>query len=431
MESLWQHNTTLPHFEPLRGDISVDVLVIGGGLAGLLTAYKLTKEGIDCVLVEKGKLCSQTTAHTTAKITSQHGLIYQKILKSYGEEYAKAYYIANQNSVKNLVDLCREAGFDIEIKDNFVYSTDKYEINKELDALEALGIPYIYKEDVPLPLKTSGAVGFRNQAQLNPLELVKHICKELRIFENTRVTEMIGTTAKTEFGKITAKKVVVATHFPFINKHGSYFLKLYQHRSYIVALEGAEKLSEMYVDNNKKGLSFSTFQGLLLLGGGGHRTGKKGGNYRELTEFKDKHYPHTKEVFRWAAQDTISLDGIPYIGIYSKNTPDLYVATGFNKWGMTSSVLSADIICSDILDKPKEYAKIFSPSRGILKPQLAVNSFEAVKNIITPTTKRCPHLGCALKYNKDEHSWDCACHGSRFDTRGKVLDGPANGDITG
>ena len=122
MESLWQHNTTLPHFEPLRGDISVDVLVIGGGLAGLLTAYKLTKEGIDCVLVEKGKLCSQTTAHTTAKITSQHGLIYQKILKSYGEEYAKAYYIANQNSVKNLVDLCREAGFDIEIKNlSFTY----------------------------------------------------------------------------------------------------------------------------------------------------------------------------------------------------------------------------------------------------------------------------------------------------------------------
>jgi len=429
MESLWQHSIKLPAFDSLQREISTDVLVIGGGLAGLLTAYKLTENGIDCVLVEKDCIANATSAHTTAKITAQHGFIYHKILKSYGKEYAKAYYTANHNAAESLLCLCNQVSCKTELKDNFVYSTDAYETDKELEALEQIGIPVLYKDDVPIPIKTSGAIGFANEAQFNPLELVEHISKELKIFENTKVVEMVGTTAVTDKGKIKAKKVVVATHFPFINKHGSYFLKLYQHRSYIIALENAPKLREMYVDNNKKGLSFSSFGDLLLLGGGGHRTGKNGGCYNELYRIKEKHYKDARMVFRWAAQDTISLDGIPYFGNYSKSTPDLYVITGFNKWGMTSSMVGADIICSDILCKPKEYAQVFSPSRSILKPQLLLNGFESIKNLITPTAKRCPHLGCALKYNHTEHSWDCACHGSRFDEKGSVLNGPANGDI--
>ncbi|MBE6737527.1 MAG: FAD-dependent oxidoreductase [Ruminococcaceae bacterium] len=426
MKSLWQYECKLPSFESLKGDISTDVLIIGGGIAGILTAYKLCEKGINCVLLEKDRICRKTTAHTTAKITAQHGFIYHKILKSYDKDYAKAYYTAHKRAAEKLMSLCSEAGCNIEIKDNFVYSNDRYKIEKELEALSKIGVPYLYKDNVPLPVKAAGAIGFSNEAQFNPLELINHISQKLRIFENTKVEEMLGTTAKTNKGKVKAKKVVVATHFPFINKHGSYFLKLYQHRSYILALANAEAPKEMFVDNDKKGLSFSSFGELLLLGSGGHRTGKQGGNYNELRQFKDKHYPHSKEVFRWAAQDTISLDAVAYIGNYSKNTPDLYVATGFNKWGMTNSMLSADIISSDILGKPKEYAEVFSPSRCIIKPQLFLNSFESIKNLLTPTTKRCPHLGCALKYNKAEHSWDCPCHGSRFSEAGKILDGPAN-----
>ena len=425
-KSLWQNQTTLPCFDSLKSDVTTDVLIIGGGLAGLLTAYKLTEKGVDCILVEKNRICSSTTANTTAKITAQHGFVYNKILKSYSEDYAKAYYIANKTALENLTDLCTQAKCKIEIKDNFVYSTDKYEIEKELEALQRIGIPAIYKEEVPLPFKVSGAVGFKNQAQFCVLELVKYISKNLRIYENTKVEEMIGTTAKTAKGKIKAKKVVVTTHFPFINKHGNYFLKLYQHRSYIIALKNAVKLKEMYVDNDKKGLSFSTFGDYLLLGGGGHRTGKQGGSFSELKKFETLHYPDSKEVFRWAAQDTISLDHIPYIGNYSKSTPDLYVATGFNKWGMTSSMLAGEIIYSEITGSPKPYAKIFYPSRRTLKPQLFANGFETLKNLATPTARRCPHLGCALKYNKAEHSWDCPCHGSRFDENGKILEGPAN-----
>ena len=223
--------------------------------------------------------------------------------------------------------------------------------------------------------------------------------------------------------------MVVATHFPFINKHGSYFLKLYQHRSYILALSNAEKIDDMYVDDDKAGMSFSSFGGFLLLGGGGHRTGKKGGSFNELRAFKETHFSDVEESFAWAAQDTMSLDSIPYIGNYSKNTPDMYVCAGFNKWGMTSSMVSAEIISSEILGEKKDYAPVFSPSRSILKPQILVNGFESAKNLLVPSVKRCPHLGCALKYNKAEHSWDCACHGSRFSQSGKVLDGPANGDL--
>ena len=125
----------------------------------------------------------------------------------------------------------------------------------------------------------------------------------------------------------------------------------------------------------------------------------------------------------------MSLDSVPYIGQYSKNTPDFYVATGFNKWGMTSSMVAAELLTDLILGKPNDFADLFSPSRSMLRPQLAVNGFESVVGLLTPSKKRCPHLGCALKYNKAEHSWDCPCHGSRFSESGRVLDNPANGNL--
>ncbi len=429
MKSLWQESTDIPVSEKLSGDISTDVLVIGSGMAGLLTAYFLSEKGIDCVVLEKDRICSATTAYTTAKITALHGLCYSRILKSYGKEYAQMYYKANSLAVEGIKKLCQKAEAVVEEKENFVYSFNQNKLYEEINALEALNVPYVYTETLPLPVTASGAVGFENQGQFNPLKLARFLKKGLKIFENTWVKEMKGTTAVTPFGKVTAKKVVVATHFPFINKHGSYFLKLYQHRSYVLALKNAGSLEGMYVDNSKGGYSFSSFGDFLLLGGGGHRTGKGGGSFNELRAFKDEQFKDAQEAFAWAAQDTISLDGIPYIGKYSKNTPDMYVITGFNKWGMTSSFLGAEIICADILGKEKDYAPVFSPSRSILKPQLFVNGFESAKNLITPTLKRCPHLGCALKYNKYEHSFDCACHGSRFSEKGKVLDGPANGDL--
>lgn len=429
MESVWQ-KTELPEFPELKGDIHTNVLIIGGGMAGILTAYMLHQNGVKYVLAEKGRICSRITANTTAKITFQHGLIYDRILKSGGVEKAQKYLKANMAAFDKYAGICADIDCDYEIKDNFVYSTDnRKKLEDEADALRKIGYHAEMCESIPIPVKNVGALKFSSQAQFNPLKFVSAIAGGLNIYENTFVREMLGNTAVTDNGRIYAEKIIVTTHFPFINKHGSFFLKLYQHRSYVLALEGAESVNGMYVDEDHTGFSFRNYGDLMLLGGGGHRTGKKGGNWDELRAFSDKHYPNAREKYFWAAQDCMSLDGIPYIGQYSKSTPNLYVASGFNKWGMTGAMAAAITLSNMILGGSNEYADVFDPSRSILKPQLLVNGFESAKNLMTISEKRCPHLGCALKWNAAEHSWDCPCHGSRFSEGGEVLDNPANGNL--
>lgn len=428
MKSIWQKTTELPSFPVLEGDVKTDVLIIGGGITGILTAHLLKENGVECMLVEKHKICEGTTGHTTAKITFQHGLIYQKILASDGVETAHKYLQANRLAFDKYAQLCGEIDCDYERKNNFVYSVeDRKTLEQEMSALSKIGYNAQLCEKLPLPIKTVGAVMFPEQAQFHPLKFLSVIAQELPIYENTFVKEMRGNTAITDRGTIRAKNVIVTTHFPFINKHGSYFLKLYQHRSYVIALENAQNVDGMYVDESKTGLSFRNYGDYLLFGGGGHRTGKQGGNWTELRQFARRHYPSSTEYCYWAAQDCISLDGMPYIGQYSDRTTRLFTASGFNKWGMTGAMLSAILLCDMVQGKKNEYADVFSPSRSILKPQLFVNGFEAAANMLSITNKRCPHLGCALHWNSAEHSWDCACHGSRFDENGKVLDNPANG----
>ena len=427
---MWKATASLPEFPELVGDVRTDVLIIGGGIAGILTAYLLHEKGVRYVLVEKGRICSGTTGNTTAKITFQHGLIYDKILKSDGTEAARKYLAANRAAFDKYAELCGKTDCDYEIKDNYVYSTDdRRKLEKEVEALEKIGYIADLCENVPLPIKTVGAVKFPDQAQFNPLKFLSSVAEGLNIYENTFVREMRGNTAVTDKGKIHADTVIAATHFPFINKHGSYFLKLYQHRSYVIALENAQDVNGMYVDECDTGLSFRNYEGLLLLGGGGHRTGKKGGNWAELRAFAAKKYPDSREKHFWATQDCMSLDGIPYIGRYSAKTHGFYVASGFNKWGMTGSMTAAMLLSDMILGKRNGFASVFDPSRSIVKPQLFINGAEAVCNLLTPSKKRCPHLGCALKWNEAERSWDCPCHGSRFTEYGRVLDNPANGDL--
>ena len=430
MVSLWQRTSELPNFERLNQDIKTDVLIIGGGMAGILCAYMLCQAGIDYALVEAQTICSGITKNTTAKITSQHGLIYDKLICEFGEKKAKLYLKANQEGLGKYRELCRNIDCGFEEKDAYVYSLDnRAKIQKEISALQKLGFPAELSDKIPLPFSVAGAVKFKNQAQFNPLKFVSAISKELNIYEHTTVRELIGTTAITEHGRITAKKIIVATHFPFLNKHGSYFLKLYQHRSYVIALENAPNVQGMYLDEAQKGMSFRNYENLLLIGGGDHRTGKKGGNWKELRDFAKRHYPNATEKYHWATQDCMTLDGVPYIGRYSGSTTDLYVATGFNKWGMTSSMVSAILLSDMLKGKDNPYLEVFSPSRTVLCPQLAANAFEAVVNLLTPTTKRCPHMGCALKWNPLEHSWDCPCHGSRFSEAGQLIDNPATGDL--
>lgn len=433
MESIWEKEVTMPEFPALENDIKTDVLIIGGGIAGILTAYFLKQTGIDCVLVEKNRICSGTSGHTTAKITLQHGLVYSKLMDSFGREKTWQYLQANKQAVEQFAHICKNVDCSFERKDSFVYSRDdKRKLEQELEALHKLGYDARFTDTPLLPFQTVGAVCCPKQAQFQPLKFLSYIAKDLTVYEHTFVREMVGNTAITENGKIKADYVIVTTHFPFINKHGSYFLKMYQHRSYVLALRGAEpkslQVDGMYLDEDKKGLSFRNYGDILLLGGGSHRTGKKGGNWEELRRFAMQYYPQAKEVCAWAAQDCMTVDDMPYIGRYSGRTQRLYVATGFNKWGMTGAMVSAQLLRDMLTDRDNPFVEVFSPSRNMVKLQLFVNMFEAVKNLLTPVPRRCPHMGCALKWNEAERTWDCACHGSRFSEEGRVIDNPANGE---
>ncbi len=430
MRSIWNESTTLPEFPCLEGAVRTQVLVIGGGLTGILCAHFLKQAGIDCLLAEARELCGGTTGNTTAKITSQHGLCYHRIRKLRGLEAARQYYAANQQALEEYSRLARKLDFGFERRDSFVYALDgQGKLQRELEALQAIGAPAQLVQQTQLPFTVAGALRFPSQGQMNPLPLAAGLAKPLPIYTHTPVNAYDGKYFHTPRGRIYAEKTIVATHFPVWNKHGLYPLKMIQHRSYVLALENVPPVNGMYVDAAQGGLSFRDHGDVLLLGGGSHRTGKKGGGWAELESFAGVYYPKGVIRARWATQDCMSLDGIPYIGRYGAHAPNMYVATGYNKWGMTSAMVAARLLTDLVQGRENPYQALFDPGRGMYLPKLAANGLHALGNLVTPTTPRCPHLGCALKWNSQEHSWDCPCHGSRFGEDGQLLEGPATDDL--
>lgn len=437
MKSLWEQEVVLPSFPQLEGEKTTDVLIVGGGMAGILCAYFLQKQGVKYCLVEGGQIAGRETGHTTAKITAQHGLIYHEIAERYGLEAAAKYYDVNQAAVEQYSRLCKGIDCDWEEKDNYVYSVkNRNKLEREIDVLERIRGQAYFTDVLPLPFGTCGAVCFPEQAQFHPLKFIKGIVRGLEIYEKTKVMGFEEYT-KAGFRKVRlsggatvyAKNIIITTHFPMVNKHGMYFIKLYQQRSYVTALKNAPHYPGMYVDEDKEGFSFRNAGECLLFGGGGHRTGKAEGGFTELRGRGEVFFPEAREICRWAAQDCMSLDGIPYIGKYSKGSSGLFTATGFNKWGMTCSMVAAMILTDLVQGKKNEYELLFSPGRPVVTKQLAVNLTESAMGLLSFSRPRCPHLGCALKWNREEHSWDCPCHGSRFAEDGTVLENPANGDL--
>ncbi|MBD5082002.1 MAG: FAD-dependent oxidoreductase [Ruminococcaceae bacterium] len=434
---LWSHTANIPQYKQLHGDAKTDVLIIGGGAVGLLCGYFLKNRNVDHMILEGRRILSGTTGLTTAKITPQHGLIYREMIKNIGYERAKLYFEANRRGAEDYRELSKIYPCDFEEKDSFVYlMKGKYKgqdsrevLEREAEAVRKLGFPASVEDNLPLPFEPAGAVRFPNQAQFNPVKFFSQLAEDLNIYENTFVRDILSDCVKTDSGTVKAKKIIVATHFPILNKQGAYYMKMYQSRSYVIALENAQNVEGMYVDGEENGLSFRNYEDLLLIGGGGHRTGKKGGNWEELRRFAQKYYPDSREKCHWAAQDCMSLDKIPYIGLYSGMAKDLYVASGFNKWGMTSSMAAARILSDMVMGTSNRYAEVFSPSRNMIKPQLFVNLGETTVNLIGFSKKRCSHLGCRLKWNRAEHTWDCPCHGSRFSEGGELLDNPANRNL--
>ncbi|HII4523986.1 MAG: FAD-dependent oxidoreductase [Clostridium perfringens] len=478
MKSVWSESCKFRKREALNKDIKTDVLVIGAGIAGILTAYMLKQNGRDVVLIDAAEIASGNTKNTTAKITSQHDLIYSKLITEFGEEKARQYAKANELAIKKYKEIIEDKRIecDFEEKPAYVYSLNEVDVLKEeVEAAKNLGIDAEFVQEANLPFKINGAVKFNNQAQFNPLKFLKGISNELVIYENTRALEIKENLVVTSGGNITANNIVVATHYPIMNAPGYYFMKMHQERSYVLALENTSEIDGMYIDLNKEGYSFRTYNNLLLLGGISHKTGEneEGGSYDELRKVAKELYPKAKEKYYWSAQDCMTIDGIPYIGRYSSETPNIYVATGFNKWGMTSSMVSAMIISDMILEKENDFSEIFSPRRFDLS--LSINNIandliETAKNFIAqkvyiPSSEiehiknghggiieyngekvgvyknkegkeffvstKCTHLGCQLSWNADELTWDCPCHGSRFDYKGRLIGSPATKDLVG
>ncbi|MBQ8278251.1 MAG: FAD-dependent oxidoreductase [Roseburia sp.] len=453
MESLWRKQTGKIEPKQSVNQFSIreshwDVVVVGAGMAGILTAYFLQQKGKRVLVVEAKTIASGQTERTTAKITSQHGLKYAKLIKNVGEEKAKLYALANEQAIAQYARLVKEKGIDCQFErvNAYIYSTSQYLVLKEeAKAAERLGIHAEFTTETELPFEVKGAVRFENQAQFSPLEFVKKIAEELDVLEHTRVTEIKDHWVVTNKGILTADDIVVATHYPIRNVPGFYFLRQHQERSYVLALSGTKPIKNMYYGIDENGLSFRRAGEYLLLGGSGHRTGKAygrngqrnqecGGAYESLKKAAQQYFPEAVEMARWSAQDCMPHDGIPFIGLYSVFTPHLYVATGFQKWGMSTSMIAAKLLCDEICGKENPFKRVFAPQRMLIRAG-AENFIKDVGSSVCGLIKgmfskrKCSHMGCALTWNPDEHSWDCPCHGSRYDAHGKLLDNPAKKDI--
>ncbi len=428
------YHADMPHFPYLEADTSCDVLIIGGGLCGLLCAYYLTSKGASVLLCEADRIANATTARSTAVITSAQDTLCTDIAKRFGESAAMAVMRERCAALDSCRTLAKRLGCKCAERDYYLYTTDKpSELVNEYEFLKKLGFESELLSKMPLNIPMNSALKFGGQLQLDPLDFSACIARGLNIREGTRITELTpyGALAKSKSGeyKIHARRVIVATHFPLPKFKGLFALKLYQVRSYVLALEGAPDIGATYEDIAEDGVYLRMYDNYLLLGGGDHRTGKSGGGLGSLMRYKNEHFPRAKVVTSWATQDTVSLDGLPYIGQLTKNDGRVFVATGFGGNGFIGSIMSATILSDLVLGRDNAAAKLFAPSRSMLTAQLFKNVGTTLVDFFTPTAKRCPHLGCALVWNAAERSWDCPCHGSRFSENGDLLNDPAQGGI--
>lgn len=487
--SFWLTPPEQPGYPALKQDMKADVVIVGGGITGITLAYLLLKEGIRPVILEADRILFGTTGHTTAKITSQHNLIYDKIRTKFSLDHAQQYATANETAIREIEKIVSDLHIDCDFEQQsaYVYTQEDQNIQKICDEVKTasqLGIRAEYIESIPFNIPIKAGVRFDNQAQFHPrkylLALAKYLTeKGCSIYERSRVIDLEETagtyTLKTGNGsQIQAQRVIIASHYPFFNKAGFYFARIYVERSYVLAVKTREEYpGGMYINVEEPTRSLRSQpsdQGrLTLVGGGNHKSGQAEDTrqyYRELVDFATKHFTVEDIPFHWSTQDCMTLDGIPYAGHFTSDTPNLYVATGFGKWGMTNSMASAMLIRDLIVQGHCEWEEVYSPSRFVLSASIknlfAENTNVAVnliKGKLSPLPKdinlqigecqvfkndgyragaykdsegklhvvdtTCTHMGCEVNWNSAEKSWDCPCHGSRFNYDGEVIEGPA------
>lgn len=491
MKSYWSDTEVRPSFSKLEKDDEVDVCIIGAGITGIMTAYMLLDSGLKICLIDKGEIASGVTENTTAKITSQHGLIYNYLEVTFGKEFARKYLESNEKAINTIEKIVKKENIECEFErtDNYIYTCqDEYvqRIKDEVQTVKGLGLNAELLSEIDLPFEIKLGIKFPNQAKFHPLKYLYKIAqilnsKGVQIYTNSIVQDIQKDgniyIIKANENSIKAKYVVMASHYPIKSFPGFYFLKMYQDRSYAIAIEPHEKIPKgMYISAESPVASFRPInENLLIIGGEDHKTGETGKDldisYKSLETYAKEIYPSMKVKYRWATQDCVSLDKVPYIGDFSNLMPHMYIATGYKKWGMTTSHVAARIIRDKILNKENEYENIYKATRmaplknykefgnmlkqttyslGINKIKMPKYKFEDLKKDtggvveyngeklgvykdkdgkVFAVVPYCKHLGCELSWNNLEKTWDCPCHGSRYDYTGKLITEPATENL--
>lgn len=489
-EPFWRTSIEIPHFEKLEEDTYVDVAIVGGGISGISTAYLLTNAGYKVAVIEASEILNGTTGHTTAKITAQHDIIYDEFINHLGREKAKAYYEANTQALEFIRNIVKEQGIDCDLSEEIAYlyaTTDSYvrKLENEYSAYQKLGIPGDLLDKLPFDLQVKAALTMKNQAQFHPLKYLTKLTSLIKekggtIFEHTVAVDIEkGAHPKviTRDGhKVTCKYLVMCSHFPFHDdKKSLYFSRMYADRSYVVSIRPKKEFpGGMYlsVDQPIRSVRYTPINGekLLLIGGEGHKTGQGIDtltHYLELERFAEEVFGIQEITHKWSAQDLYTLDKLPYIGHLAEDTPNIFVATGYKKWGMTTSTVAAILISDLIKEVDNPYADLFTPSRFYADPsikQFLMTNGDVAKHLLKGKLEyvgkkledidedegavinldgqrtgvykdqegkvhlvdtTCTHMGCEVEWNHGERTWDCPCHGSRFSVDGEVIEGPA------
>jgi glycine/D-amino acid oxidase-like deaminating enzyme len=441
LRSLWLDGRDATPRPPLDRDIAADVVVIGGGIVGLTTALLLEREGMHVVLLEMRHIGAGATGYTTAKLSSLHGLTYARLAGSIGREKARLYGEANEAGIARVFELAAELGIDCDLarKPNYTYSEDASDLDRvrEEAAMAAeLGLPASYVDDVELPFPVAGAVRFEDQAEFHPVKYLDGLAAALRgpVHEGTRATGISSGRVETATGhRVSARHIVIATHISFLDR-GLYFARCHPERSYVVAgrVDGAP--AGMYLSTESPAHSIRAHGDWLLVGGESHKTGQADAaeRYERLAAWARERFGVEPEL-RWATQDQMPVDGVPYVGLHDPLSKNVWVATGFRKWGLAMGTAAAELLSAQIAGREHRWGELFDPNRVRARAGATTfakeNANVAYHFLADRVTKhgapRCTHLGCLLDWNAAEETWDCPCHGSRFAAGGEVIEGPA------
>lgn len=429
-KSIWVDTVNIKEFPKLKSDIETDILIVGGGLCGILTAYKFSKKGYNVVVVEKDRIGMGITKNTTGVVTAQHDTLYSDYIKKIGLKKAKLFLKSNLEAVEEYKKLSEVYDFDLEEVDTYMYTNnDSTSLYDEYEALKCLNFDAEFVDGINLHINCKNAVKYPKQAQINALKLIDQLSRELTIYEHSEILKFDKCYAYTKNNKIKYSKVIITTHFPFIDRLGMYYAKMHQVKSYVIAVKTNTILNEAYIGDKSGDIYLRKYKDYILIGGNDRLTGTKGMSYSNLIKYAKENYKDAKVEYKWSNQDCMTIDLIPYIGEYSILSNNMYIATGFNEWGMTSCMTASNVLLDVIEQKVTEYTKLFNPNRNMIKKDLFKNLGRYVKHLVKKSPKRCTHLGSELIWNEEEKTWECPCHGSKFTQSGEVIHNPTQQDL--